>query len=115
MPAEIVPQRLHGLEFLFDGHFVDRERGNHEGILAILRRLAIHSSLQGIILFWVGGIQGTNSSLVLSWGQNPTEVGTLNAAGLHFVAISQRLIHRNFIHVFQIASHGHSHRQTCNA
>jgi len=28
---------------------------------------------------------------------------------LDFVAISERLIHRHFVHVFQIASHRHAH------
>src|SRR5882672_186180 len=47
MVTEIVPQHLHGLEFLFDSHLVDRQRSNHGSIVAILWSLAIQYSLQG--------------------------------------------------------------------
>jgi hypothetical protein len=50
MLAEIVPQRLHGLEFFFDSHLIECQWRNHGSILAIPGRLAIPSNLQGRVL-----------------------------------------------------------------
>ena len=84
-------------------------------VIATLRQL----DLRG----WVGGISGVGAGVSVTGdsvegGTGISSIGKILIWTTHprldFVAISQRLIHRHFINIFQIAAHRHAHRDTGN-